>query len=215
MKLASLVLATAMFTPAAFGQSAVSKKAGSHLDVYYSNLDLELSSGGESASIDGNGGGLDFWLGNGIGLFTAEFQKNDLDGNEAGLAIDADLRVLRVGMGYRFLYEATRSAWLRAEYINVDGDLAIEAVGEADDSTNGYGIHAGGMFGAGIVRGYGEIGFVDLDELDGMEYTVGIAIQPGMVGGFVEYRNTDLEFDDIELDEELEDVRIGIRVAFN
>lgn len=207
--------AATLLCPVLVQAAPVTKAAGSHMDVYYSNLDFEVSSGGEEGSIDGDGGGLDFWLGNGIGLFTAEFQKNNLDGNEAGFALDADSRVLRVGMGYRFVYQPNAGAWLRAEYINFDGDIAVEGIGEADDSQNGYGIHFGGLLGQGMVRGYGEIGFVDLDDLDGMEYTVGLNIQPGMVGGFVEYRVTDLELDDVELDEKFEDVRIGVRVAFD
>lgn len=185
-----------------------------HLDVYYSHLDYELSDGTDSIEGDGSGGGIAFWMGNRIGLFTAEIQKNNIEGNILGFPTDADLRSLRAGMGYRLINETNRGAWIRAEYINLDTSIEVEDVGSASGETDGYGIHFGGLYGAGLVQGYGEIGFVDLDDEDGFEYRVGLAIQPGIVGGFVEYRKTALEVDDIDLDEDLEDVRIGVRVAF-
>lgn len=195
--------------------AATGGSAGSnHLDVYYSHLDYELSDGTDSIEGDGSGGGIAFWMGNRIGLFTAEIQKNNIEGNILGFPTDADLRSLRAGMGYRLINEANRGAWIRAEYINLDTRIDVEDVGSASGETDGYGIHFGGLYGVGVVQGYGEIGFVDLDDEDGFEYRAGLAIQPGMVGGFVEYRKTALEVDDIDLDEDLEDVRIGVRVAF-
>lgn len=189
-------------------------RTGSHVDLYYSNLDYELSDGSESISIDGDGGGIRFWLGNRVGLFTAELQKNKLDGDVEGFSVDADIRQIRAGLGYRFLAQADRGAWLRAEYINLDTDLDVEDLGSANGETDGFGVHFGGLLGTGLIQGYGEIGFIDLDDEDGMEYRVGLSIQPGQVGGFAEYRKSDLEVDDFDLDEDLEEFRVGLQIAF-
>lgn len=193
---------------------ASDKTAGSRIDVYYSNMDFKVKFQGESDSIDGDGGGLAFWLGNGWGLFTAEFQKNSLDGSELGAGIDADLRQIRVGLGAQFLNTQEAGAWLRAEYLDFDAELSIEDLGSADDTQKGYGIHAGGRIGQGALNGYGEIGRIELDDLDGWEYRLGLNYQPGVVGGFVEYRFTDLETDNFGIKEEYEDIRAGIRIAF-
>lgn len=192
----------------------VAKTSGSQVDLYYSNLDYELSDETDSIGGDGDGGGLRFWLGNGIGLFTAEAQANKLEGNIGGVAVNADLRQLRAGLGYRLLRETHRGAWIRAEYINLDTDLEVEGFGSANGETDGFGVHFGGYAGSGIINGYGEIGIIDLDDEDGFEYRVGLSIQPNDIGGFVEYRKANLEVDDFDLDEDFEDLRIGLRLAF-
>ena len=187
---------------------------GNHLDIYYSSMEFEVSGFGEKAKLDGDGGGMSFWLGNKIGLFTGEIQVNNLEDNIDGTKVDADTRLMRVGMGYRFANTPTLGAWLRAEYINFDGDIEIEGFGEASDEQDGYGIHAGLRFGQQNLYGYGEIGRVELKDLDGMEYRIGAAFQPGTLGGFIEYRLTDLELDNLPIDEEFGDLRIGIRLAY-
>lgn len=194
--------------------AAQDKTAGSRLDVFYQRLDLEAKYQGDSESIDGNGGGMALWMGNGWGLFTAEFESSSLDGDVAGFDVDADARVWRVGMGAQFLNTPDAAVWLRGEYVDFNGDLDVEGLGEADDSQNGFAAHLGGRLGRGALNGYAEIGIVELDDLDGMEYKVGVNFQPGLVGGFIEYRVTDLETDNLGIDEEWEAIRIGVRVAF-
>ncbi len=213
MKTTKIIGAFLLF-PAAAMAAPQASNTGSHLDVYYSNLDFEVESGGFEESIDGNGGGMDFWMGNGIGLFTAEIQSNSMDGTVQGAKVEADARVLRAGMGYRFLFEPTRQFWMRAEYINFNGDIEVQGLGSADDTQNGYAIHAGGLIGTGMFRGYAEIGHADLSDIDGFEYTVGINVQPGIVGGFIEYRQSRLETDDFDIDETFSDFRVGVRVSF-
>lgn len=207
---AAVILCTAQAASAAPEKDPV----GNHMDLYFSSLDFEVEAGGDKGSIDGGGGGLSFWLGNKIGLFTGEIQSNKLEDDIGGVEIDANLRTFRVGLGYRFVNESNAGAWLRAEYVNFDGDIEIDDLGEGSDEQDGFGIHAGGMIGTGMFRGYAEIGRVDLDDLDGMEYKVGLNIQPGPIGGFIEYRVTDLELDDSDVDEKLEDLRIGVRIGF-
>ena len=215
MRKAFAALAVLAVAPAAFAAPPANDKAlGSRIDVYYSNLDLKAKYQGDSESIDGDGGGMAIWMGNGWGLFTAEFQKNKLEGSSGGLDIDAHARQLRVGLGGQFINTREAGAWLRAEYLDFDADLDVEGIGSADDTQKGYGIHAGGRVGKGALNGYGEIGRIELDDLDGWEYRVGLNFQPGIVGGFVEYRFTDLETDNLGIDEEYEDIRVGVRVAF-
>lgn len=184
------------------------------MDVYYSNLDFEVSDDLDRYSLDGSGGGLGFWMGNKVGMLTAELQANKLDGTVEGFAVDSDTRLLRAGMGFKLIALPTQGAWIRAEYINFDADLEVEGFDAGSDTQDGYGVHAGGLFGIGVFNAYGEIGFVDVDDLDGMEYRVGVAVQPSIVGGFVEYRKTALELNDFDIDEDFEDIRIGLRVAF-
>lgn len=214
MKKQVFAVAALAFGPLALAAPAADKTLGSRIDVYYSNLDLKVKFQGESDSIDGDGAGMALWLGNGWGLFTAEFQKNKLDGSEAGTDIDAEVRQLRIGMGGQFLNTKDAGAWLRAEYLDFDAELEVEGIGSADDTQKGYGIHAGGRMGQGALNGYGELGRIELDDLDGWEYRLGLNFQPGIVGGFVEYRVTDLETDNFGIDEEYKDIRIGVRVAF-
>lgn len=203
-----------VFATTANANTLPQNPSGSHVDFYFTNLDFEVETSGFKESIDGNGYGLDFWFGNGIGLFTAEIQTNQLDGNVQGNAVEADARTLRAGMGYRFVNQPAQGAWIRAEYVQFDGDIDVQGFGSASDKQDGYAVHAGGMLGRGMVRGYGEIGFADLDDIDGYEYTVGINIQPGTVGGFLEFRGSQLETDEFDIDESFSDVRIGVRVAF-
>jgi hypothetical protein len=201
-------------TQVAFAAPAPDKTMGSRIDLYYSNLDLKAKYQGDSESIDGDGGGMAMWLGNGWGLFTAEFQKNKLDGSSGGVGIDAHARQLRVGLGGQFINTPQAGAWLRAEYLDFDADLSVDGLGSADDTQKGYGIHAGGRMGQGPLNGYAEIGRIELDDLDGWEYRLGANYQPGIVGGLVEYRFTDLKTDNLGIKEEYEDIRVGVRIAF-
>lgn len=214
MKQLVFVTAALAFTPAFAAPPAADKAARSHADVFYQSLDLKAKYQGDSESIDGDGGGMALWLGNGWGLFTAEFETSSLDGNIAGFEVDADARIWRAGMGAQFLNTPEGGAWLRAEYVDFNGDLDIDGIGSADDSQSGFAVHAGGRIGRGPLNGYAEFGIVELDDLDGVEYKVGANFQPGMVGGFIEYRMTDLETDNLGIDEEWEAIRIGVRLAF-
>lgn len=214
MKKHVIAAAALAFSPLVFAAPDADKTAGSRADIFYQRLELTAKYQGDSESIDGNGGGLSLWLGNGWGLFTAEVETSSLDGNVAGFEVDADARVWRAGMGAQFLNTREGGVWLRGEYVDFNGDLDIEGIGSGGDSQNGFAVHAGGRIGRGPLNGYAEVGIVELDDLDGMEYKVGANYQPGMVGGFIEYRMTDLETDELGIDEEWEAVRVGVRISF-
>lgn len=187
---------------------AVSAKGfttGSHVDAYYSDADLKVDGPGDA---DGDGGGLSLWMGNGVGLFTVELQKNKLDVDHVDADIDA--RQYRLGLGYRFINEPAVGAWLRVEYARLETDLDP---GDSDDQ-DGYGAHFGAMIGSHMFNGYAEIGLIELEDTDGLEYRVGVAFQPSMFGGFVEYRATNLELDADGSDFDIQDLRVGVRFAY-
>lgn len=208
----------AVLTVAACGSSAHAappdRTAGSHIDVFYAAIDATAEAGGEKASIDGDGGGMRMWLGNGPGVFTAEFGTGKADGTVRGARVEGEISDIRAGLGWRFIHEPSQAAWIRAEYISAKAELEVEDA-SAEDDQDGYGVQVGGLLGSGIFHGYGEVGRVDLSDLDGWEYKVGVALQPGLVGGFAEYQLTDLELDNFDVDEEFEVVKLGLRIAFD
>ena len=184
---------------------AATHTSGSHLDAYYSNADVKVDG---PADADGDGGGLRLRWANGIGLLTVEVQKNAFEVDDVNL--DIDTRQYRLGMGYRFVNEPAMQSWLRAEYVRFEADADP---GESDDQ-DGYGAHLGFLLGRHGFEGYAEVGVIDLAGMDGLEYRVGAAYQPGMFGGFVEYRSTRFERDADDSDLEYDDLRVGVRVGF-
>lgn len=180
--------------------------SGSQLDAYYSKLKLKVDGADDP---DGDGGGLNMWLANNIGLLTAEIQKNSLDVDGGG---NLDTRQYRIGMGYRFLHEPAMQSWLRAEYVRLDSDIG--STPDFSEEQEGYGVHLGTQIVSGMFRGYGEIGLLELEDMDGYEYKLGVAVQPNTFGGFVEYRASNLELDEGGANFKLQDMRIGVRVAY-
>lgn len=212
LRLAALAL-TASCCGTALAQSPPT--TGSHVDAFYSNLDFEVDTQIGEGSIDGHGGGLDVWINNGgPGVFTAEYQANDLDGTVQGTEVDADTRMLRTGLGAVFYNTSDFQTWIRAEYVDFDGDADAQGIGSADDRQRGWAAHLGGQAINGSFRSYAEIGYADLDEVDGIEYTIGLNYQPGTIGGFVEFRQSRFEIDDVDIDVTLSDVRAGVRLSF-
>jgi hypothetical protein len=185
--------------------SAATKTSGSHLDAYYSNADVKVDG---PADADGDGGGLSLWMGNGVGLLTVELQKNAFDVDDT--STDVDTRQYRLGLGYRFVNEPAFQSWIRAEYVRFEADTDP---GESDDQ-DGYGAHLGFLLGRHGIQGYTEVGVIDLEGMDGLEYKVGAGYQPGMFGGFVEYRSTHYELDLDNSNVHYNDLRVGVRVAY-
>lgn len=199
-------IATALVLLVASGAAgaATGRTSGSHLDAYYSNADVKVDG---PADADGDGGGLSLWMGNGIGVFTVEMQKNAFDVDGGG---DLDNRQYRLGLGYRFMNEPAFQSWLRAEYVRLEADSDPGASADQD----GYGAHLGFLLARRGIQGYAEVGVIDLEGMDGLEYKVGAGFQPGMFGGFVEYRSTHFELDADNSDLQYDDLRVGVRVAY-
>lgn len=184
-----------------------------YVDAYYAFTNYEVD--GVDDDLDGSSGGLRLWMGRGYGLFTLQAQGGELDGDVLGTKVEADFDNFRAGLGARLIDDSIGSAWLRAEYVRFHVKLTAEDIGSVSDTQNGYGLHAGGALGTADFKVYGEFGRLDFEDVDGYEYTVGLNWQPGIVGGFAEYRVTDLETDEFNIDEKFEDIRVGVRVAFD
>lgn len=199
-------LAMAAFQAGAAGQ-------GSAVDAYYSNLTLSID--GIDDELRGNGGGVRLWFGQKAPFLSAEYQYSQADGRSLGSDVDAKVQNWRAGLGWRVLNTRPGALWLRGEYLAFDGEVESSGLGIADDETQeGFGVHLGGQVAAGPVRFFTEVGYLDVDDADGLEWRAGVGYQPSMVGVFAEFRRSDLEIDDTDDDLTYEDARVGVRVAF-
>jgi hypothetical protein len=115
-KIAAAAIILASFP--AFAEEQQHSTAGSYIDGYYSNLELELDAEGlGSEEIDGDGGGIRFWMGNGWGVFTADVQTDNLSKTVDGLKVKIDADLYRVGLGARLIQRQDAGMWIRAEYV--------------------------------------------------------------------------------------------------
>ena len=186
---------------------------GSAVDAYYSNLSLSID--GIDDELRGNGGGLRLWFGEKAPFFSAEYQHSNADGRALGFDVDSKTQNWRAGLGWRVLNTRPGALWLRGEYVAFDGEVESPGLGISDDETQeGFGAHLGAQLAAGPVRFFAEVGYLDVEDADGIEWRAGLGYQPSMVGVFAEFRRTDLEIDDTDDDVTYEDARVGVRVAF-
>ncbi len=153
-------------------------------------------------------------------FFAGEFQRAEaehagltLSDPDSGAAIgagdDVDLsyKEWRLGIGMPFYRARSLTLYSVLEYVNTelktsfdttDPDTGITTTNRSEEEQDGGGVHAGALFNPTKAWSvYGQIGYLRLDELDGIEYLAGTALQVHRYGGlFAEYRNSDLEGDD-------------------
>lgn len=177
-------------------------------DLFYSSLAYSLDPPDED--IRGDGAGARIWVGPTRGLFTIEYQYAEPDDTIDGLPYEYEVSDLRTGLGWRVVRGRLGSAWVRGEWIS----LEVDPEGGDGDDQNGCGIHTGGEIFAGPVGFHGEVGYLNTEDTDGLEWRVGVAYQPSLLGIFAEYRRTDLDIDDTDIDVTLDDIRAGLRVSF-
>lgn len=199
-------LIAALLAAAPFTTMAASAKSVGYLDVYYTDAELEVSVPGlGTGDDDGDGFGI-----RGAGKFSdqafvyGEYQKNEYDDS------NFEIQFLRAGLGYIFSQSGTVEVYGKAEVLNVDIDDGVDS----DDET-GFGVHGGIAFlPMPELRLFGEIGYIDVKDTDGIEYTLGaIYSVSSQFGVFVDYRLTDVEDEDnVEL--ELSDLQLGVRFNF-
>lgn len=178
------------------------------VDLYYVRADSTIEVPPGSAEDKGDGVGVrgQFVLNDHL-FIGGEYQRVGYD--------DADLNAdqLRLGLGVSSAQDdALAVLFAQLEYIKAD---------IANDSGNGYGLHAGMLLNAAKALQFkARIGFVDIDSrgafgvIDGMEYSLGAAYAiTRKVGVMVDYRIAKLRGrHGVEVD--LDELRIGARYHF-
>ena len=168
------------------------------LSAYFVNTEIEAN-GGED---DGSGFGISgaarvadqaYVLG--------EYQSAELDDS------DVDVDQLRAGVGFHTAPASGSPMFYgQGEFVSIELD---------DEEQDGFGVYGGILFPATEqLHLYGELGYLTLDDLDGLEFSVGGAfdITPNF-GLFAEYRLASLE-DDNDDDGDLTDVKLGVSLLF-
>jgi predicted porin len=205
MKMKKTLLA-ALLAAAPMASMAASGGPTGHLDVYYTDADLELDApvvGGEDSG-DGFGIRGSGKVADKVFVF-GQYEKNSYDDS------DGELQTIRAGLGFGLWQGSNTSIDIRGEFIDVEGEDFPVGI-EIDDS--GYGVHVGAAFrpipGLSL---FGDVGWIDVGDYDGPEYTVGAVFNLNeQFGLFADYRITDVEDDDIGL--KSEDLHLGVRFNF-
>ena len=162
---------------------------------------------------EGNGFGIhaefDVWE-NGrldVDFSSANYDKGRLFNDDSP---DVDVRQTRVGYNVLFGGEnavLTKLIRLEVAHISVDAD-------GVDESDTGFGLHAGLQYAASpALRILGEIGYVDVDDLNGPEIKLGLDYKLSSAFSlFGNYRGTMLSESGTDLD--VTDYRLGAAVHF-
>lgn len=196
-----------------------------YLDAYAvldSEIDAEV--GDASGDVEGDGYGLKGALSFGERFFLAgEYQETeyddlcceiddsgalvvDSDGN--AVRVDAELTQYRAGLGLRSDSFGSTIAFALAQYVRFESDVSDNS-GDLD----GYGVHAGLRGENGRLGVTVQIGYLDLDEADGPEYQIEADYRLfDAIGLFANYRITDLDNDDFDIEERTADFRVGATI---
>ena len=150
---------------------------------------------------DGDGFGARAALQFAPSLFvTGEYTANEYDN-------EAELDTVRVGLGLGEGAGTGDGLYARIEYLNADDGV--------EDESGGVGTLGYALLLAPRVRLYGEVGYQKFDELDGPEFLAGLAVQlaPNF-GVFADYRSTQLELEDTDIEISYDELRTGVRFYF-
>lgn len=191
-------------------------QAGASLDVYYvpsEELKIGVSGlGSESQDGDGFGGKGVFSFGTSGALISAEYQATEIDD------FDVEIKQARVGGGWMRPHE-TFSFGGYGEYVALEFES-----GDGSADASGFGVHGRLEFApAPALTLHAQAGYLSLsdddsdEDLTGPEYSIGAAYAfSPTIGGFADYRYTNLETDDGggEAEFELNTVRVGVRFVF-
>lgn len=195
---------------AALGLSAplLAAPGGSFIDGYYvPSATIQQENGLFDFEEEGDGAGVKGAIEVVPQVFiTGEYQSNQYD--DAGSNIELDTYRLGVGLGEGL--GNGQGIYGRFELINADDN--------GDDSDEESGVV--GTLGLGAilspqVKIYGEAGYQKFDDLDGPELLGGIAIRllPNL-GVFADYRYSQLNLEDTDIDITYDEFRIGARFYF-
>lgn len=180
--------------------------AAGSVDVFYVNQDVDIEGAGKD---DGDGFGIRAQadLGQGISL-SASHQSADLDDNSA------NLKETRIGLSYGTALSGI-NVGAGIEYV----DFGIDVGGGAPDlSLDGYSLNVQASIAVvDNLNVYGKAAYTDVNDGDGMEYTVGALYSVNkQLGVFAEYRLADLELDlgGGSADVDIDTLRVGVRYNF-
>lgn len=204
---------TSRLIPAAaallFALPAVAEPGNNFIDGYYVSGTFEAPEPAPiEEEVDGDGAGVkgaiellpDLYL-------TGEYQSIEFD---ESFGTDSELNQFRIGAGFGPGAGNGGGLYGRAQYISIDDD---------DDSDEDEQSGIGGQIGFALplsemLRLYGEVGYLSLDDLDGPEFAAGVDLRLARnLGLFADYRVTELEYDGGD-EVTLEDVRVGARFYF-
>ncbi|MGB0955578.1 MAG: outer membrane beta-barrel protein [Panacagrimonas sp.] len=207
MRTAGLFVVLGIFCGSAWAQMPRNR-----VDVYYAFTDFEIDE--IDLDMDGDTVGVRVRGGDQLGFLTFELQGGDLDTRINSVKFRNSVQNYRGGVGLRALRSRNADLWGRLEYTRLDTDLNAGGFNFIDDREEGYGVHLGAQLGGAEFNVVAEAGYLAYTNLAGGEYSVCLNWQPRGIGLFVESRYTDLEFDDFDADQEILDLRVGVRFQF-
>lgn len=197
MKHGTWLAAVAMLMPIA----AQAQSAGA-VDLYYvGNAGIEVNSAFVAGENDGDGFGAKgiFKVADGVAL-SGEYQSVSYDDT------DGELDQTRLGIG--FVGESMSGIFIGFDQFDFDGD-----------EVDGFSVRA--RLAGDVAPGfqlYGDVGYglleTDDEDVDALEFTIGavFSLNP-QAGIFVDYRVTNLEGQDTGAEIDLDDLRVGLRLA--
>ncbi|MES0874666.1 outer membrane beta-barrel protein [Sinimarinibacterium thermocellulolyticum] len=162
---------------------------------------------------DGIGGGLRVVGGQRVGFFgdfSGEYVPTERDDGGA----DLDFENYRAGAGWGFPAGPVGFFQLKAEYASLRTERQAPG-GKVKESQDGYGVHL--QFEQDLPYSLGvhaSLGYLDLDDADGIEYVIGVHWVPDVFGFFAQYRWDDLDIADSDAELRIDTVRAGFRVPF-
>lgn len=202
-KLALGVVAFALSTP------LLAAPGNSFIDGYYvPSATVEIDDGGLiGLEEEGDGAGVKAAIELVPQVFiTGEFQSNTYDDNGG----DVELDTYRIGLGVGEGVGNGDGLYGRIELINAD-----DGTDSQEDDSGFAGTLGLGLIISPQIKIYGEAGYLVFDDLGGPELLGGIAFRllPNL-GVFADYRLTQLEVDDTNVEITYDEFRIGARFYF-
>lgn len=188
---------------------AVAAPGNNFIDGYYVPwAQVEITNAGPfDANEEGDGFGVKGALEFAPDVFiTGEFQNNQYDDNGG----EAELETYRLGLGFGHGAGTGGGLYCRLEYINAD-----DPNDDSADESGGVGTLGFALPLSEELRLHAEAGYQKFDDADGPEFLVGITLQLAPnVGLFADYRNTQLELEDTNIEIQYDEARIGARFYF-
>lgn len=186
----------------------------SAVDLYYAHTVEKVEK--TPGHLAGPGLGFRATIGAGQPMLTLSYEILRPKGQLGGVDSEDDTRNLRGGIGYRFVQRQDLSLWGRVEYVEYKIESTLTASNTSTESTSdGWGVHLGGALqGSNHLAAYLEGGWLELDGAKGYEATLGLRFQPDVLGSFIELRRTALNSDPGKVETDLNQARVGLRIAF-